>query len=225
MLAMGRWVSSLPGAVTVMPAWPVSALILVSFGGLWLGLWRKRWRWFGIVPLMAGVGVAYATVPPDLLISRDGLTVAIRAPDGSLKLFRPTKDKYSAAEWLKRDGDARAADNALATPADGVRCDALGCIAHTSAGLLADISRVDALAEDCAVAAIVVSEVPTRRHCTGPKLVIDKFDVARTDGYALWLSPSLKVETVEEARGARPWSAPPKPVRRQYRRISPTSLP
>ncbi len=30
MLAVGRWVSSLPGAVSVMPAWPTSALVLVS---------------------------------------------------------------------------------------------------------------------------------------------------------------------------------------------------
>ena len=88
MLAMGRWVSGLPGAVTVMPAWPVSALVLVSLGGLWLGLWRKRWRWFGFAPLLLGIAMAYVAVPPDLLVARDGLTVAVRAPDGALKLFR-----------------------------------------------------------------------------------------------------------------------------------------
>ncbi len=54
MLAMGRWVSGLPGAVSVMPAWPVSALVLVSLGGLWLGLWRKSWRWLGLAPMLLG---------------------------------------------------------------------------------------------------------------------------------------------------------------------------
>ena len=223
MLAMGRWVSSLPGAVSVMPAWPASALALVSFGGLWLGLWRRSWRWFGIAPMLLGIAVAYATTPPDLLVARDGITAAIRAPDGTLKLFRKAKDNYSAAEWLKRDGDARDIADAIATPADGVHCDALGCIARTASGLLiADVARIDALAEDCASAAIVVSAVPTRRKCSGPKLVIDRFDVARNNGYAVWLGPSLRVETVEQDRGTRPWSAQPKP---QYRRIRPTSLP
>ena len=223
MLAMGRWVSALPGAVSVMPAWPVSALVIVSLGGLWLGLWRKSWRWFGLLPMLLGVGVAYATVPPDLLVARDGITVAIRAPDGALKLFRKAKDNYSAGEWLKRDGDARAIADAVATPADGVRCDALGCIAQTPGGLLiADVARIDALAEDCASATIVVSAVPTRRRCIGPKLVIDRFDVARSNGFAVWLGPPLRLETVEQDRGLRPWSAQPKP---QYRRISPTSLP
>jgi len=224
MLAMGRWVSGLPGAVSVMPAWPVSALVVVSLGGLWLGLWRTSWRWLGFVPLLGGIALAYAVTPPDLLVARDGLTAAIRAPDGTLKLFRKPKDNYSASEWLKRDGDARDADDAIATPADGVRCDALGCIAKTAGGMLiADVSRLDALAEDCAAAAIVVSQVPTRRKCLGPLLVIDSFDVARTNGYAVWLGPPLRIETVEEDRGARPWSAQPR--RPQYRRISPTSLP
>lgn len=223
MLGMGRWVSGLPGAVSVMPAWPVSALVIVSLGGLWLGLWRRRWRWFGLVPLLLGIVVAYWTQPPDLLIARDGITVAVRAPDGTLKLFRPAKDNYSAAEWLKRDGDEREIDDAVATPADGVHCDPLGCIAKTVSGLtIADISRIDALAEDCASAAIVVSAVPTRHKCQGPQLVIDRFDVARNNGYAVWLGPPLRSETVEQDRGSRPWSAQPRP---QYRRISPTSLP
>jgi competence protein ComEC len=225
MLAMGRWVSGLPGAVSVMPAWPVGALVMVSLGGLWLGLWRKRWRWFGFAPLLFGIAMAYATVPPDLLVARDGLTVAVRAPDGALKLFRPARDNYSASEWLKRDGDEREADDAVATPADGVHCDPLGCIARTASGLaIADIARIDALSEDCASAAIVVSAVPTRRKCSGPQLVIDRFDVARNNGYAVWLGPPLHVETVEQDRGARPWSAQARP-RPQYRRISPTSLP
>ena len=207
MVAMGRWVSGLPGAISVMPAWPVSALILVSFGGLWLGLWRRRWRWFGFLPLAAGIVVAYTAPAPDLLIGRDGLTVALRAPDGSLKLFRKAKDDYSAAEWLKRDGDARPPAEAVATPSDGVHCDALGCIARTASGLMiADVARIDALAEDCSNAAIVVSAVPTRRRCTGPQLVVDTFDIANAQGYAVWLGPPLRVETVDAGRGERPWN-------------------
>ncbi len=223
MLGVGRFVSGLPGAVTVMPAWPVSSLVLVSLGGLWLVLWRRRWRWLGLAPALAGVVLAYAVTPPDLLIGRDGLTVALRAPDGSLKLFRAAKDDYSASEWLKRDGDDREAADAVAASRDGVRCDALGCIARTASGLtIADVARIDALAEDCATAAIVVSAVPVRHACAGPKLVLDKFDATRANGIAVWLGPPLRTKTVEQDRGRRPWSAK---ANSQYRRINPTSLP
>ena len=224
MLAVGRWVSRLPGAVSVVPAWPVGALVLVSLGGLWLGLWRRRWRWFGLLPLAAGVMLAYATPQPDLLIGRDGVTVALRVPDGSLKLFRQAGDAYSADEWLKRDGEDRTSGNSVAGRSDGVSCDALGCIAAARGGMkVADVLRPEALPEDCAYADIVVSAVRTRRLCRGPKLVIDPLDVSRTAGYAVWFSPALRVETVEAARGVRPWSMPAR--RDQYRRIRPTSLP
>lgn len=211
MLWVGRTVSHFPGAVSIVSAWPVSALVLVSGGGLWIAFWRARWRRLGLAPIVAGLAVALFTPVPDLLIARDGQTVALRGKDGALHLLRPATDEYSATEWLKRDGDARLADDAVATEKDGVRCDAFGCIAHTRDGeTIAAVSREDALAEDCARADIVVSAIPTRHRCIGPKLVIDRFDVARNGAYAVWFGKTLRVETVEAVRGRRPWGAPRK---------------
>ena len=36
MLAVGRFVSGLPGAVSIVSAWPMAALVLLSLGGLWI---------------------------------------------------------------------------------------------------------------------------------------------------------------------------------------------
>ncbi len=63
-----------------------------------------------------------------------------------------------------------------------------------------------ALADDCAVASVVVSREPVRGRCTGPRVVIDRFDLWRRGGHALWLSPEgVRVETVRARRGERPW--------------------
>jgi competence protein ComEC len=208
MLSVGRFVSGLPGATSAVPAWPVSVLVLITFGGLWTALWRRRWRWLGVVPALAGVAVALTWRGPDILVARDAETVAVRGPDGVLRLVRKASDAYSADEWLKRDGDARLSADAVATAADGVRCDAYGCIATMKDGTrIAATARVDALEEDCAGAAIVVSAVPAERNCFGPRLVIDRFDVAREGGYAVWLGAAMRVETVEGERGRRPWAA------------------
>jgi len=210
MLAVGRWVSDLPGAVSITAAWPVSAIVLMSFGGLWIAIWRARWRWFGLLPLIAGIAAILLTRQPDLLIARDGTTVAIRGSDGTLRLLRKPSDKFSAAEWLKRDGDDRDYPEAIATPRDGVNCDAEGCVVRTSNGLLvAAALRPMALSEDCEAADIVVSAVPTRETCTGPKLVIDRFDVARNGAYAVWFGQQLRVQNVRDVRGARPWNVWP----------------
>jgi competence protein ComEC len=211
MLVVGRWVSGLPGAVSITAAWPVSTIALMSLGGLWVAIWRTRWRWLGILPMAMGVAAIFTMHQPDLLIARDGRTVAIRGADGALRLLRKPSDKFSATEWLKRDGDDRDYTATIASPRDGVRCDPDGCVVRAPDGMLiAASSRAMALAEDCARAGIVVSATPTRGFCTHPKLVIDRFDVARNGAYAVWLGEHLRVENVRETRGERPWNVWPR---------------
>jgi competence protein ComEC len=67
-----------------------------------------------------------------------------------------------------------------------------------------------ALAEDCVSADIVISATPTRGLCKGPKLVIDRFDVARNGAYAIWLGKPMRVENVRDMRGERPWNIWPR---------------
>jgi len=210
MLAVGRWVSDLPGAVSIVPAWPMRALILISLGGLWLVIWRTRWRWLGFAPAALGLFLILTSTPPDILVARDGETIALRI-DGKLAFLRPPKDAYSAASWLKRDGDARTPDQAMPTPDGGAACDYFACRAVTANGMtISAISHPGAFAEDCASSDIVISAIPARYWCKGPKLVIDRFDVARNGAYAVWLGKSIRIESTRELRGRRPWSTRPK---------------
>jgi len=210
MLAVGRFVSHLPGAVTIVAAWPMRALVLISLGGLWVVIWRSAWRWLGLAPLFAGIALIVVARPPDVLIARDGQTIAVRAADGRLHFLSHIADEYSASEWLKRDGDARLAHESIARAEDGVRCDALGCVAQMPGGIrVAAVRRVDALKEDCTNAGVVISAVPTRSLCRSPALVIDRFDVARHGAYAVWLGRNIVFETVQQVRGLRPWSRAP----------------
>ena len=217
MLAIAQWVAHLPGAAAMLPAWPDLALLLVTFGGLWFLLWRGRWRWLGAVPVIAGLAAAQLAAPPDILVARNGRDVAVRLADGKLAFLRTPKDDYAAANWLKRDGDARLPDQALAVPSDGVRCDADGCVARLAGGLtLASALRFDALRDDCANADIVVSAVPTRHRCGLPRLVIDRFDIAKNGAYAIRLGIPLDIQTARETRGRRPWSEIPERRRRTF---------
>ncbi len=210
MLAVGRFVSHLPGAVTIVAAWPIKALVLISLGGLWIVIWRSAWRWLGLAPAIAGIALIFFARPPDLLVARDGLTIAIRASDGRLHFVGHIADEYSATEWLKRDGDTRLARDADGGAANGVRCDALGCVVRMPGGMhIAVVRRADALREDCTNAEVVVSAVPTRGMCKAPRLLIDRIDVARNGAYAVWFGRSITFKTVQELRGLRPWSHAP----------------
>lgn len=228
MLAIAEWVASLPGAGTLVPAWPGWCTALVMGGGVWIALWRQRFRWLGLVPIGLGLWFALGATSPDILVARDIRTVGLRLSNGRLALTGNATDKYAAANWLRRAGDSRALDEAVGGP--GLKCDAYGCLARINGYAVAADTRAEALAEDCAKADIVISEVRAHKLCRGPKLVIDYADVRRNGGYAVWLGGTIKVETVEALRGERPWTQRRPPgyagqAQSQYRRIKPTSLP
>jgi competence protein ComEC len=204
MLALGGWVAGLPGAVSLAPAMPLSALLAISTGGLWLAIWRGRRRWFGLGGLAAGVVLAAVAPRPDMLVSPDGETVAIRGGDGLLHFPVAPRDRFAAREWLRRDGDARALKQAAGMTE--ARCDGVGCVARRRGSLIALSKRPEALADDCAQARILVTALtmPPAVPCKGPALVIDGAAAEKAEGFALSLSP-LATQSVRQARGQRPW--------------------
>jgi competence protein ComEC len=213
MTDIAYWVAGLPGAVSLVAAWPGIAIGLIALGTLWVALWQRRWRWLGGVPVAAGLGFAFAATAPDLIVARDAHAMAVRGADGALRIVGKADD-YSAEQWLRRDGDMRAPKDA-----EGGRCDEAGCIVEGAQKRVVALSlRPGALADDCARADIVISAVPVRQPCARAKATVDRIDVARGGAIALWFDESGRRETVTEVRGTRPWSA-------QYRRRSPTRQP
>jgi competence protein ComEC len=75
-LAVARAVAGLEGAVAVTPAFSLWSLGLMTLGGLWLALWRGRWRCWGLAGLAAGFLLAPLAPQSDLYISRDAGMVA-----------------------------------------------------------------------------------------------------------------------------------------------------
>jgi competence protein ComEC len=200
MLAMGRFVSGLPGAVTMARAFPVGALALMALGGLWLAIWRRAWRMWGVVPIVLGMVWALIAPAPDILVADDARTLAIRGTDGLFYFPRPPKDSFAASRWLARDGDARDFHAALG----GGKCDGESCVIKAPDGsLIAAPFRPEALADDCAHAAILISVMPVG-NCMGPKLVLDSKTISRDGGYAITNGIPFSVRAW---RGERPWSA------------------
>jgi competence protein ComEC len=202
MLAMGRWVSGLPGAVSLAPAMPLSALLLISLGGLWLAIWRRAWRWFGLAPLMLGAVLAWVMPHPDMLVASDATTIAIRGEDGLLHFVRKPADKYAARDWLRRDGDGRDIADAVGLP--GLKCDGLGCVVKAKY-LMASSLRPESLEEDCARARVLISAAAA--NCKGLAVVIDQKAAATGQGWRVDLSSTPTAVSVREMRGERPWVA------------------
>lgn len=206
-------VSGLPGSVAPVPAMPAVGLALIVLGGLWLCLWRRPWRFAGLLAVAAGVLTVPLNRPPDLLVSRDAALMAVRAPDGRFWLSTTRSDRFTAEVWMRRAGATEALPWPLRGPSADVntppplRCDSLGCLYRHAGHTVALVQDSRALAEDCRRASVLISREPVRRRlCRSPAVVIDRFDVWRAGAHAVWLSQEgVRVESVAQGRGERPW--------------------
>lgn len=213
-IAVAREVAAWPGAVTLLPSMPTAGLVAVTVGGLWLCLWRGRWRFWGIVGVAGGLVSGAWVTPPDIIIDDAGRLMAVRDIDGSLAVSSRRLGRFDAEIWLRRAGqeEASAPWPAAGTGGDGsLACDALGCIHRANGHTVALVRNEGALAEDCRIADVVVATVPVRRPCPSAAVVIDRFDLWREGAHALWLAEDgVRVESVNGVRGERPWVVRPR---------------
>lgn len=219
MSATARYVAALPGAVGVVPAIPTHAFALVVAGGLWLALWQGRWRVAGIALLAAGAAIAPLAARPDVLVGRDGRLVAVRADDGRFVAISAAQARFELRRWLEHDGDARSPEQAVAGA--GLTCDSVGCVAKVRGTRVAISRHAASVADDCAAADVLVLAVPALGGCTSPVKVIDFLAVRTAGTHALYIDGArqVRVRTVAQERGVRPWS-PPHPWSAEGRRLA-----
>ena len=209
-ITVAETVAAWPGAVALAPAMPSIGLVIAAIGGLWFCLWRRRWRVLGLGAVVAGLATIAFVRPPDVLVNGTGRLMAVRTSSGGLAVSSSRRSKFEVETWLRRAGLARAAP----WPREGLSkdgelgCNNLGCIYRTGGRTVALVRHRAALDEDCARATVVISAIPVRgRRCRRAAVVIDRFDLWRRGAHALWLDPGgVRVRTVAEASGRRPWS-------------------
>jgi competence protein ComEC len=155
-IAVVLWVAHLPGAVGRIHAFGIGPLLLGSAGLLLLCLLRTPLRFAGALPAVAAIVWAVTTPRPDLLVSPDGQTAALRGVDGRLAVLHVGRDDFAVEDWLAADADGRDVHDRGLT--QGITCDASGCIGKlANGGLVAYAVEPDAFEDDCARAALIVA--------------------------------------------------------------------
>ncbi len=206
-------VASWPGAVALLPAMPLWGLALVTLGGLWLCLWRRRWRIWGAAAIVAGLATLTLTEAPDVLVDGRGRLIAVKTNKGGLAVSSMRRARFDRQVWLRRAGLGQAQAWPTAGDSLGGRlsCDPLGCLYRASGHLVALVKEPAALLDDCRSASVVVSLIPIRRHCASAGTVVDRFDLWRSGAHALWLEKGgrVRIESVNGHRKNRPWVVQP----------------
>jgi competence protein ComEC len=235
LLRLAHAVAGAPGSVAALPAMPDGAYALTAGGGVWIALWRTRWRRLGVLAL--GVVWAVATPAPDLLVTGDGRHVAVRTA-GGIALLRDragdyVRDTLSANAGLDGEPmllaeqrDATCSRDLCATEvvANGRRWRVL---ATRSAYLVPAAELIRA----CRTADIVVSERMLPRRCVPRWLRLDRSTLSKSGGVAIGFAGG-RVTTVLDPADRHPWrvrptvgpvsSGPERPWRRRGRTQSPS---
>jgi competence protein ComEC len=211
LLWLAHGAASLPGSSAALPSMPAGAFALMVIGGLWIGLWRTRWRRLGAIPFAIGAIWALLTPAPDLLVTGDGRHVAVRTADGGLALLRDRTGDY-VSDMMSENSGADGEPMLLSDQPDA-RCSRDLCLAEREAGgrrwrILATRSTylvpVDQLIGACATADIVISERQLPRGCKPRWLRLDRATLARTGGVAIALSNG-SIRTVRAGPTDHPW--------------------
>jgi competence protein ComEC len=212
LLALAHAVASTKGAVALLPSMPTWAFALMVGGGIWLCLWNTQLRLLGSVPLAIGAFAAAFSPAPDLLVTGDGVHLAVVDRGTPLILRERTGDYIRSlmAEASGYDGDP---ENLGSRPFSACSRDA--CVALLRKGsrewrLLATRSRTliewREFTRACATADIVVSDRRLPRGCVPRWLKLDSTALRRTGGLAVYLGKSPRVDTVAERVGDHPWA-------------------
>ncbi len=219
-LMLAHGVAALPAASLPVPLAPVWGLLSVSFGLIWLCLWRRRWRFLAVLPIVLGCASPWLRAEPDLLVSSDASLIAVREP-GALVLEAGSRgDPMTLGDWQK-------ALARLAPPipmpdsgaASDITCNPVACLlqrrgqtallmhpSHGRPGADDDTDEESGLEPgDCDGVSVFVSPSPSRGACSGvPR--IDRFTVWREGPQAVWLTrDGVRIWSAQRDRGRRPW--------------------
>ncbi|MDA9437487.1 ComEC/Rec2 family competence protein [Bradyrhizobium sp. CCBAU 51627] len=204
MIVVTRWVAALPGAIGHVGAFGTAPLVAASMGLVLMGLLRTPLRWSGAIVLAAATIWGLSVRQPDILIAGDGKNVAVRGRGGQLHVIRTNKDAFLLREWLAADADPR--DPGSAALSEGVSCDESGCVAPLADGrMIALALHVEALADDCNRAVLVVTSRPAPPDCAA--MVVDRPRLARQGALALTRrGDGFAIQSVKARGASRPWS-------------------
>lgn len=205
-----RLIAGAPGATLTVPAFAPWALACFALATCSAVIWRSVPLRLTALPfLAAGLTGAFAGPRYDLIVAPNGDAAAFRTETGQLALAGRV-NTFSAAQWLKADGDARSPDAVAASGTPGLRCDPSACVGRMSGGkTLSLVAKPDAFEEDCRRVDIIVTPLFAPSSCAA-EVIVDRGSLAGAGAMAFTTRSDALLGVPARATGEdRPWSAAP----------------
>lgn len=205
-LFVAHWVAGLEGAVTAVVQPSAWVMPVITLAGIWLLVWRGRWRWGAVLPMALAFAGWSVTARPQVLVSSDGSLVGLMGREGRA-LSVPKGGGFIAENWLQDDGDLAVQEVAAARagfegPATARRFEVAGWRGVALRGK----GAAEAFAAACRSADLVIlpSAIKPVRAPAGGCVVIGREVLDATGALALTIWPD-HLELRPSRFGARIW--------------------
>lgn len=198
--ASAAWVAGLPGASLIVERFSFLAVLLITFGGLWLCIWQTRLRLVGLVPIALGFVLMFFPVRPDIVVSAEGLA-ALRTGE-SYAISRAQGSRIVRENWSRAFAGGA---ELQALRQAGAHCDTSGCVATVAGQTVSVLQNGEALDEDCRRASLVIAPDFYTDQCAAS--IIDA-RYLRTHGAvtALWDGQTW-IFSPSRTGATRPWQS------------------
>lgn len=101
------YVAALPHSVLYVHSLGFCGFILIVCGAIWLCVWQKKWRWYGVAAIVCGCLTMLSKPLPDAVISFDGKGVMLRSSDGKMLLTPLAKTNNWTKEIWRENFDVK----------------------------------------------------------------------------------------------------------------------
>lgn len=195
LLRISTYVTELPAALWRMPAPSFMAVVVMMAGVYHMLVAKSKFRWLGMVPIIMACIWMMSLSSPDMMLTQGRVLIA---PDPHSKdLFIEGKvDRFQKTLLLQRTGK----EIIKPFPCAGDICDLV--IAKQK---LRIVRTVEALPQACDKAPpLIVTRYYLDKKCADV-VVVDRHNLDRQGGFALWLDKRIRLETVLSPHANRPW--------------------
>jgi competence protein ComEC len=190
LIKISEYIALIPHSTKVIPYIPAISLLLIIIGGLWICLWRSDWRWLGISCILAGISSVWLIPRADIIIDSKNGSVVLSNYNGKpvligrlSKFSREAIAKYYGEEELEKLSNIDAFS-----------------FKSISFDLTDDSKRFN-----CSNISVNIAPNKLIKNCANT--IINKANLIDHGSYFVYLNVSkIKLLSVKEARGKRPWT-------------------
>ena len=101
------YVASMPEAGYRVAAMPFGGLLLIVLGGLWLCIWRLRWRLWGWILIVIGSLSILTVRIPDVMADKYGEVFALKDEQGKLVILPSRGNSFTKKIWLEKTANKK----------------------------------------------------------------------------------------------------------------------